>query len=346
MIRASGSGLHLSGLPTAIGSMPHKDPKTACALVVKYLPEIPFWPQLPKRSFLENMYAQYSDGFPGLVIDQDRIYVNLSEGLEKPLETLYTAYIENNIEAFAIGERYAAGLYEFIDHRPDHPLAVKGHVTGPITWGMTITDENRRPVLYDETAADAVVKHLNMKARWQDEKLRDLSENTILFFDEPYMSSIGSAFVSIPRERVIELLEGAFVGIKGLKGVHCCGNTDWSILLNTSVDIINFDAYNYSHTLALYPEIGAFLEGGGVLAWGIVPHEDKYLQNESIKNLLDKLTDGMAGLERKGIGKDKILQQSLLTPACGLGSLSEEAAERALELLADLSRAFRKKYIK
>lgn len=342
----SRSRFQLSGLPTAIGSLPHTDPRKACSLVAKYLPEIPFWPQLPKRSFLENMYAQYSEGFPGLVIEKEKTYVNLSKDFEKPLEKLYAAYLENKIEEFAIGERYAAGLYEFINHRPNHPSAVKGQVTGPITWGMTVTDENRRPVLYDETAADAIVKHLNMKARWQEKKLRELSDNTILFFDEPYMSSVGSAFVSIPRERIIELLEGTFDGIKGLKGIHCCGNTDWSILLNTSVDIISFDAYSYSHTIALYPEIGAFLERSGVLAWGIVPREDKFLKNEAIKNLLDKLTDGMASLERKGISKSKLLEQSLLTPACGLGPLSEEAAERALELLAELSIAFRKKYIK
>jgi methionine synthase II (cobalamin-independent) len=309
-------------------------------LVAKYLPEIPFWPQLPKRSFLENMYVQYSEGFPGLVIEKDKIYVNLSKDFEKPLEKLYAAYLENKIEEFAIGERYAAGLYEFINNRTEHPSAVKGQVTGPITWGMTVTDENRRPVLYDETAADAIVKHLNMKTRWQEEKLRELSDNTILFFDEPYMSSVGSAFVSISRERIIELLEGTFDGIKGLKGVHCCGNTDWSILLNTSVDIISFDAYSYGHTIALYPEIVAFFERGGVLAWGIVPREDKLLQNEAIKNLLDKLTDGM------GISKSTLLEQSLLTPACGLEPLSEEAAEQVLALLSELSLAFRKKYIK
>jgi methionine synthase II (cobalamin-independent) len=344
--KASNSGFHLSGLPTAIGSLPHTDPRKACSLVAKYLPEIPFWPQLPKRSFLENMYAQYSDGFPGLVIDKDRIYVNLSKDFEKPLEKLYTAYLENRTEDFAISKEYAAGLHEFIAHRPVNPIAVKGQVTGPVTWGMTVTDENRRPILYDDTAADAAVKHLNMKARWQESKLRELSDNTIIFFDEPYMSSIGSAFVSIPRERVIELLEGAFEGITNLKGIHCCGNTDWSILLNTSVDIISFDAYNYCHTIALYTEVRDFIERGGVIAWGIVPREDKALQSEAVKNLMERLTDGMAGLERQGISKSKLLSQSLLTPACGLEPASEEAAEHALELLADLSLAFRKKYIK
>ena len=343
----SRSKFQLSGLPTAIGSLPHTDPRKACSLIAKYLPEIPLWPQLPKRSFLENMYAQYSEGFPGLVLDQNKIYVNLSKGFEKPLEKLYAAYLENKIEEFAIGERYAAGLYEFIGHRQEHTSAVKGQVTGPITWGMTVTDENRRPVLYDETAADAVVKLLNMKARWQEKKLREFSDNTIIFLDEPYMSSIGSALVSIPREHVIELLEGAFDGIKGLKGIHCCGNTDWSLILDTSVDIVSFDAYTYSHTIALYQEaLEKFLDGGGILAWGIVPHEEKAVNNEAVSTLLDRLTDAMAGIERKGIKRNKIIEQSLLTPACGLGAVSEEVAEHTLSMLSELSLAFRNKYVK
>lgn len=37
-------------LPTLIGSMSHTDPKEACSQVIKYLPDIPAWPQLPKRS--------------------------------------------------------------------------------------------------------------------------------------------------------------------------------------------------------------------------------------------------------------------------------------------------------
>ena len=55
-------------LPTAIGSMPHVNPDEACAMVMKYLPDIPAWPQLSKRSPRENMVVQFSEGFPGIFI--------------------------------------------------------------------------------------------------------------------------------------------------------------------------------------------------------------------------------------------------------------------------------------
>ncbi|NIN66688.1 MAG: hypothetical protein GTO63_18770, partial [Anaerolineae bacterium] len=55
----------------------------------------------------------------------------------------------------------------------------------------------------------------------------------------------------------------------GLAGVHCEANTDWSLLMETDLDLLNFDAYEHMQALALYPaELRAFLERGGVLAWG------------------------------------------------------------------------------
>jgi len=336
----------LNGLPTAVGSMPHIDPKEACRLMVRFLPEIPAWPQLPKRSFLENMYAQFSEGFPGVVIDGDHIYVDRAKNLEQPLEQLYTSYLENKVEEYAISPDYAPGLYAFLETELS-PFAVKGQVTGPISWGLSVTDQERRPVLYDDTLADALAKHLRLKAAWQEMKLKARWPNTIIFVDEPYMASFGSAFVSISREQVLHLLEEVFSGISGLKGVHCCGNTDWSLLLSTSLDILNFDAYNYAYTLALYPEeVKAFVGRGGVIAWGIVPNDEQALEGETVKSLLDRLDEGLAGLDRKGIPFRQVLSQCLLTPACGLGSISEEGAAWALELLAEVSKELRQRYIK
>jgi len=341
------SHFELSGLPTMVGSMPHTDPHKACSLVAKFLPEIPAWPQLPKRSFAENMYAQCSDGFPGVAIEGDNIYVNRSEGLDQQLEQFYTSYLNRELNQYAISREYAAGLHAFLEMDWSASLAVKGQVTGPITWGLVVTDENRRPIIYDDALADAVAKHINMKAIWMQERLRPLSPTSIIFLDEPYMASIGSAFVSISREQITRLLNDAFSGIDCMKGVHCCGNTDWSMLLATSIDILNFDAYNYGYTIALYPEeVKAFLERGGVLAWGIVGRDEDNLNNETVSSLIDRLIEGMSNLEKKGVPFRRISTQCLITPSCGLGTVSVEAAEWALELLANVSKEYRKRYIK
>ena len=39
-----------------------------------------------------------------------------------------------------------------------------------------------------------------------------------------------------------------------LAGVHCCGNTEWPILIDAGVDILNFDAFDYGDTILLYPD--------------------------------------------------------------------------------------------
>jgi len=334
-------------LPTIIGSMPHTDPSEACSQVIHYLKEIPAWPQLPKRSFLENMYVQFSQGFPGAVVKEDSIYIDRSQDLDKPLERLYAAYLGNDIDKYPISSDYAAGLHSFLALKNLAPRVVKGQITGPISWGLTVTDDSRRAILYDDTLADAMAKLLRLKAAWQEKTLSQISRNTIIFVDEPYMVSFGSAYVSLSRERVINLLEEVFGGISGLKGVHCCGNTDWSVLLGTSADILSFDAYNYAQSLSLYPaEIKKFLDRKGTIAWGIIPNNEDLLAKESVASLKDRLDEAMAPFTRSGISFKQLLQQGLLTPSCGLAPLAtKEAAAQALELLAGLSMRIRKRYM-
>ena len=334
-------------LPTAIGSMPHTDTATACAAVTRCLKDIPCWPQLPKRSFLENMYAQYSQGFPGVVLKEDSIYIDHSQDLTQPLEELYAAYLDNNADKYPIGPDYAAGLHRFLSLTDLSPLAVKGQITGPVTWGLTITDQSRKAIIYDELLGDAVPKLLKLKAAWQEKALSRISPDTIIFVDEPYMSAFGSISMNLSKEQIISLLEEVLSGISGLKGIHCCGNTDWSVLLDTSVDIISFDTYDYAQSLSLYPEeVKKFLDRNGTIAWGIVPNDEESLVRESVASLKDRLEEAIAPFTRKDIRFKQLLAQGLLTPSCGLASLStEDAADRALELLAELSREIRKRYL-
>jgi methionine synthase II (cobalamin-independent) len=329
-----------------IGSLPHTDPAEACSLVTRYLKDIPAWPQLPKRSPMEQMNVQFSQGFPGVATKDSGIYIDRSQDWDEPLEDLYTAYLESNVAKYAVSAEYAAGLHQFLSLGNLTPLAVKGQITGPISWGLTVTDDSGRAILYDDMLADAAAKLLRLKAGWQEKALSKISKNTIIFVDEPAMSSYGSAFFSLPREKVTSLLEEVLGGISRLKGVHCCGNTDWSVLLGTSTDIISFDAYNYAESLTLYPaEVKKFLDSNGAIAWGIVPNDEKQLAGETASSLKDRLEEAMAPFTRKGTPFKQLIEQGLLTPSCGLASLTEEAADRVLELLAELSQNIRKRYL-
>jgi methionine synthase II (cobalamin-independent) len=316
-------------------------------LAYEHFPEIHAWPQLPRRSFAENMYAQFSERFPGVVIDEERVTVDRTQDLDPELAALYLACLEDDLGYGAISADYAAGLHAFLDSAPaldPAPAYVKGQVTGPVSWGLTVVDQERRPILYDEVLAEAIAEHLRLKARWQESALRQISAHTILSLDEPYMSSFGSAYVSLSRDQVIGWMEEVFRGIQGFKMMHCCGNTDWSLLLSTSVDILSFDAYSYAAHLALYPdEIAAFMDRGGTLAWGITPKTADAYQ-ETADSLVERLLAAMDLLVQKGIHLDDILQASLITPSCGLGSLPEALAEHVLGLTAAVSGAMRARY--
>ena len=328
----------------AAGSLPHVRPEAACQLVLDNL-DIPTWPQLPQRTFLENMYVQYSERFPGVVVANEHIYVERSRDLDPELEQLYVAYLMDDLEYAAVSPTYAAGLHYFLGLDLEQPPVVKGQITGPISWGLMVSDEDRRPVLYDDVLAEAIAKHLRLKATWMEKELRKLSSQTIIFVDEPYMSSFGSAFVSLNRDQVLTLMEEVFAGIEGLKGVHCCGNTDWSLLLSTSVDILDLDAFEYAESLSLYPEqVADFLARGGIIAWGIVPASDQ-VHEETVDSLVERFEQALGLLINKGLHRDDLLAAALIMPSCGCGSLSIETAERVFQLTGELSRVLQQQYV-
>jgi hypothetical protein len=327
----------------AAGSLPHTDPAAACQLALEVL-DIPTWPQLPRRSFLENMYVQFSERFPGVVINNERIYVDREQDLDPALEQLYVAYLMDDLDHAAVSVEYAAGLHHFLNLDLGQPAILKGQITGPVSWGLMVTDENRRPILYDDVLAEAIGTHLRLKASWVEQELRKLSSQTIMFVDEPYMTSFGSAFVSLSRDQVVTLMEEVFAGIEGLKGVHCCGNTDWSLLLSTTVDILNLDAYEYAEALALYPDqVGAFLERGGIIAWGVIPASDQVYE-ETIDSLLERFHVALHLLAGKGLHQDDLLSSALIMPSCGCGSLAVETAERVFKMTGELAQALQERY--
>lgn len=334
-------------LPLGMGSVPYTSADQAWATVLRYLPHTPFWPQLPRRSYLENMYVQFSEGFPGVVIEDQHIHVDRDQDLDPGLEHLYVAYLSDDISYGAISADYSAGLAALQEGRV--PLArpqplLKGQVTGPISWGLTVVDQNRRPLLYDEILADAIAKHLRLKASWQERLLAGRAASTLIFVDEPYLSAFGSAFVSLSRDQVIRYLHEVLAGIAGPKGIHCCGNTDWGILLETPLDVLSLDAYEYAGSLALYPkEVAAFLERGGSIAWGIVPAGEA-AEGETVEHLVERLHQAIDLLVEKGVDRQALLRAGWVSPSCGLGSLAPALAERVLELTVGVSKVMREQH--
>jgi hypothetical protein len=337
-------------LATAIGSLPHADAQEAVGVVLASIPEAPIWPQLPANGINEQMEVQYSEGMPRVVIDRDkqRMYIDTSGDPSLELAGFYEKFLAEDVDYFRITPAFSNGIYAMesaLQAAGGRRPFIKVQTTGPLSFGLTIVDENKRAIHYNPEFADAVLKALAMKCRWQLRKFSRFAERMICFIDEPILSAFGSStYVSVTHDDVIarlgEMIEA--VHAEGaLAGVHCCGNTEWPLLIEAGADIVNFDAFDYGETIALYPgAMKRHLEAGKALAWGIVPTNSAKVRAETAESLVSKFNGLVEHLAKTaGIDRDLIVRQALITPACGTGLLPVADAERVFKILRETAAA-------
>ncbi|MEI6631771.1 MAG: hypothetical protein WCL25_04055 [bacterium] len=343
----------LSGLPIGIGSLPHKAIAEALELVFKYCPQIPFWPQLPKRDVREGMVAQFSEGLPCIEINSGGVVFNPTDK-ERKLEEFYANLISPEADykkdPFKISQEYAQGLYAFRQRLQESDLSqvkyIKCHITGPFTFAASLKNEKGVALLHDPVFMQVIIEGLAKKALWQIGYLQEFAKNIIIFIDEPYLGCFGSAYTPINREDVIKGLGDLTQKIKShpgvLSGVHCCGNTDWSIFTDIpTLDIINFDAFNYLDKLLLYADnLKIFFNNDRILCWGIVPTQE-FNDKITVTALVKKINDGIGVLAKKGVDRGKLSGNLLLSPSCGMGTLTPGKTESILKTLSEISEKIR-----
>lgn len=333
---------------TCIGSLPFIDGRQAVETIFEYSKDIPFWPQLPKRGFRESMLCQYIENFNFLEISGQSIIVR--KDYAQYLEKFFSEVINKSRDYFKISSEYALGLKIFLDflrqNRPKCEL-LKGQITGPFTLGSGIKMPDGNNLLSDAQLLDCLVSGLAMKAAWQVNEFKRLSYRSIIFIDEPYLACFGSGFTPVLREDVIEIINRLIEAIGEpdcLIGLHCCSNTDWSMVLETGIDIVSFDAFSYMERFVLYPDdLKRFLKKGGIIAWGIVPTSE-FEPTITIEDLTAKFEQGVNTLLKKGLDRDLILERSLLTPSCGMGTMSIGDTQAVIKLLSGLSTHLRDKF--
>jgi len=337
---------------TGIGSFPFTEIDRAISLILDTCPEIPFWPQLPKRAPYENMYIPFLEGVPCVVVDEKEGTAFMDTRQTDGIEAFYEDVQNGNLEAFRISEGFAPGFHRFLERlegRSGSIKFIKTQITGPFSMGLGLKDENGKPVIYNYGYFDIIKKALHMKARWMIAtiKARFPDKRIIIFFDEPYMVSFGSAYVSISREEAIEIFNDVLGGIPAQRGIHCCGNTDWSVLFNADVDIVNYDAFNYLETIFYFQEdLRRFIGRGGKIAPGLVPSgsEDIRTVVGNRPDLTDAQISGAASADLEGryqrfsrLMNEKIsprgMEDLIITTSCGLGSVTQEEAGHAMALL-------------
>ena len=345
-------------LPLLIGSLPLTSHAEAAELIFKYTPDLPIWPQLPAFRE-EGMLLQFLQGLPGVKEEDGKVLVDPeSPSFEEEVLAFYEEYLMVTEGAapletsrFQLSREAARGFYAFLElaDKRGNLLGLKGQITGPVTFCTSLVDRSGRAIFYNDQLRDAAVKHLALKARWQARKMMEICERALVFFDEPGLAGLGSsAFITITSEEILACFTEVFAAVReenALTGVHVCANTEWSVIFDSGVDIVSYDAYSFFDKLVLYRDhLVKFFARGGILASGIVPTSPECIDAESIDSLVAKWLRQTEELQAIGIDRERVIAQTLITPSCGTGTVSRAQAEKVMELTSGVSEKIRSSF--
>ncbi len=331
---------------TGIGSLPFLDENKACDLILNYCPDIPYVPQLIKRDPRENMFLQFAENLPCVIEDykKKQVFYDETKDREKSIAEFYDYVSYNCYDHFKISPEYIKGFYPLLEKckDKDNPF-VKVQVTGPVTYLISLTKKDKQSMIFDEEFTEAITLGLAMKGLWQVQEIKKIGKIPVLFFDEPSLWGLGSAYLAVSDERVSFLINSFIDFIREREdnliiGLHCCGNTNWRIILELGIDILSFDSYSFGGKLALYPEeVKKFLKRGSFLSFGLVPTAE-YKEGISEEELYDKFFSVLGKFGKEGIRKEDILKNIIFTPACGMGTMKEEESKRVFKLTESLAK--------
>jgi len=330
-------------LTTAMAIMPHTNVHRALELVLSL--DVPFWPQLPRLSYHEDMYVQASEHFPGIVLDLEKRTVRFS--MEKFISEFEETMAHfNEPEYFDVSETYSAVYNRFLDLDLSDRPAIRGQLEGPISFGFHVLDQDDRPILFNDTIRPFMIEFMAKRVNAQMNRLKNLNANAFMFIDEPGLQFLFSALSGYGDVAAKGDMEVFFSLIERPRGIHLCGNPDWDFLLGLDLDILSLDVYSNGEVFVAYAQsIRRFLDRGGVIVWGIVPTNFEPFEKENLDSLEKRLTQLWTFLANEGIDRQFLLSRSMLSPAtcCLVNPDGGKTVEKAFKMIQELSLRLREK---
>ncbi|MBS0014424.1 MAG: hypothetical protein KFF46_10675 [Desulfobacterales bacterium] len=331
-------------LTTAMAVMPHTDADRALDAAMSL--DIPFWPQLPRLNYYEDMYVQAAEHFPGIVLDVENRKLSFSgEKFAEELGDVMARF--DDPEVFDVSPDYSVVYHKFLEMDLSDRPAIRGQLEGPVSFGFNVADENDRPILFDDSVRPFMFEFMAQRVNVQLNRLREKNENAFMYVDEPGLQFLFSAMSGYGDVQAKKDMEMFFSLIDRPRGVHLCGNPDWDFLLNLDIDILSLDVYTNGEVFSSYAKsVKRFLDRGGVLCWGLVPTNVEPFEKESVDSLENMLENLWQSLYARGIDRDQLLAQSLLSPAtcCLINPDIEKTVEKGFAAVKHLSEKLRDKY--
>lgn len=315
------------GSTTGIGSLPHRSAGQAVEFVLRAY-DLPAIPSLPRRSPAESAIAQALVGAHGVTLGQYGT-VAVDAGRLDPDASVVTDLRRDNFVGFRTFLEHAAAI--------GHTGPVKWQFVGPISVGIALRRAGAHPSVAFDVALGAVRSHLRSLAGEVSAALPESPQLVVL--DEPFAADLMHRDFPIAPEEAIDLLSAAMAAVESTAtvGVHCCGGADVATLLESGPRVLSLPASMSLVPLAGYLE--RFLRNDGWIAWGAVATEGPIgvTSNRSWHHLSTVWCE----LVQRGADAQRLREQCLLTPECGLGMHSPVVAERVFQSLRDVSRSVR-----
>lgn len=335
-------------LTTAMGILPHDN--IADALKVSLSVDIAFWPQLPRYSFYEDMYVQVSENFPGIRLDEEKRLIRLDTADFYRQLPDYALRSEDE-DTYKLSGKYTAALDAFLQEDLSGHKLVRGQSIGPVSYGLKITDENLKPIIYNDDLRLFLFDFIARKVNRQYRQLLEVHPRPFVWVDEPGLEMLFSSFTGYSSDRAHRDFQAFLDLLEGPRSVHLCGNPDWSFLLTgLDLDILSLDIFGNGHIFTRYVgEIKAFLERGAIISWGIVPtltEELEELETAAVCHLVEKLEEYWRFLDSRGISLDLILDRAWLAPArcCLINPDGAKSVERAFHFVSQMAALLREKH--
>jgi hypothetical protein len=309
-----------AGTATAIGSLPHRDARTAAALVLRCLPELPAAPELPKRSPYESLIVRWAAAIPELEVESDGAITVHAPACDEPVNAVLDRDSHD-------------GLLTFLDvasEQPAPPARMKVQTVGPLTLGVAL-------VRAGVPRGHAFVRAVEAARAWARTLRREVDRrlpgvDVVMFFDEPSLVLWRSDDPPLDRETATDFLSAALAAPHCTTGVHVCGAGDVRLALDAGPDVVAVDVGEVRVDDAV--AYARFLEGGGAVAWGAVPTDRPV--GECAAPLWKALANVWCELTRRGCDPIQLRNQALVTPACGLAGHGPSQAERAMRLAREI----------
>jgi hypothetical protein len=308
----------MPGLATGIGSLPYVDPHVAASATIRLHPRLPAAPQLPNPR--EGVIAQWATALPEVSVARDG---TLSIDLARAADPIVAAF----------DQVAHAGLLAFVDAAAGDPeiRRVKLQVVGPLTLAVALVQggmPTSRAVARASTAVRAWIDVLEAKLA---ERLPGVGR--VIFLDEPSLVLWRHDRAPIERDEAVDVLSGSLAAIRGISGVHVCGDGDVRVAFEAGPTVLGAPV-----SPALLHDADVFvrhLDADGWVAWGAVP-TDRPIGESSDAPWRD-LVSVWCEFTRRGCDPVRLRTHAIITPACGLASFGPTQAERALRLAREIA---------